>query len=202
MARKIFLVDDEAVIRKAITQSLAQVKCELRSFADGEECLKALSESHCDLLITDINMPGMGGLELIEKARSGAPVLPVIAITGFGDVQMAVSAMKAGAVDFIEKPLDESKFMSAVKRALRIGPKGGEDPVVASLTNAERKVIAYVAAGKTNKEIGEILNRSVRTIENHRHRLSKKLGVNSTAELVRIALRIGLVQSENQSPDS
>ena len=194
-SKTIFFVDDEAIIRKAIVPTLEQLELDIRCFEGAKSCLKAVKNSDCSLLITDINMPEMNGVELIRKAREHNPQLPIIAITGYGDIPMAVNAMKAGAIDFIEKPLDEEVFLSAIRKALRINsPENVKN--VAGLTAAEQGVLSYVVSGKTNKEIAQLLNRSIRTIENHRHRLSKKLGCNNTADLVKAAIRLGISKVE------
>jgi two-component system response regulator FixJ len=190
MSKRLFFVDDEPVIRKAVALSLSQLDADVHCFSSGLACIEAIENFGCDVLVTDINMPGMSGLELIRSARTFKPSLHIIAITGYGDVPMAVSAMKAGAIDFIEKPLDESTFIPAVQRAL-----GTESPTLGSehsLTQAEINVLSFVVAGFTNKEIADRLGRSVRTVENHRHRLCKKLDANNTAELVRTAIKLGI----------
>lgn len=190
MPKKIFFVDDEPLIRKAIAQSLEQVTADIHCFSGGIACLEAIENFGCDLLITDINMPEMNGIEVITKARTLLPNLSVIAITGYGDVPLAVSAMKAGAIDFIEKPIDESVLLSAVQRAF--GEHDERQKELDTLTAAERKVLSLIVAGHTNREIAEQLQRSTRTVENHRHRLSKKLQASTTADLVRIALQMGI----------
>lgn len=196
MTKTVFFVDDEPVVRTAVEQTLTEFSCDVRCFPSGKSCLQALEAGvPCDLLITDINMPEMNGVELIREVRKLAPVMPVIAITGYGDIPMAVSAIKAGALEFIEKPLDENTFLPAVSKALNLRgePQDQNDPA-SRLTLAEKRVLYYVADGRSNKEIAHILKRSIRTVENHRHRLGKKLHANSTAELVRIAITLGLTK--------
>jgi FixJ family two-component response regulator len=147
----------------------------------------------CDLLITDVKMPGMNGIELLTEVRSLAPWLPVLLVTGYGDVPMVTSAFKAGAVDFVEKPLDRQTLLSAVESVLKqINPS---DPTLGkALTRTERRVLRLLLDGKTNKEIGVLFGRNIRTIEMHRDRIMRKLGVKNTVELVKRATVLGLVE--------
>lgn len=188
----IFFVDDEPGVRKAVSQTLEYLEnCQVMCFKDGEGCLNALDRDvPCHLLITDVNMPGIDGLTLLEMAQKLRPQLPVLLVTGYGDVPMAVSAIKKGAVDFIEKPLNEATFLPIVEAALA---HGHFDDVLQekSLTKTEIEILKQVGSGKSNKEVAFNLKRSVRTIENHRHRLMRKLNVSNTAELVNKAISMG-----------
>lgn len=182
--RKVFVVDDEPVIRRALKQSVESLGAHVSCFPTGELCLEALSEERCDLVITDLTMPDMDGLTLLEHIRNISPLTSVLLVTGYGSVPVAVKSIQLGAADFVEKPLDESVLLPKIEALLqRSGQSEGDE-----LSRAEQKVLQLVAEGKANKEIAYLLGRSVRTIENHRHRLMKKLGVNSTAELVKAAL--------------
>jgi two-component system, LuxR family, response regulator FixJ len=138
-------------------------------------------------------MPEMDGIELLKAVKQFIPQLPVLLITGYGEIPLAVKAVKAGALDFVEKPLDEETFLPMVKTALEqslMARSSGSQ----SLTKTERKILEFVVDGKVNKEIAQILECSTRTVENHRYRMMHKLGVESTACLVRKALTVGLVQ--------
>ena len=195
-AKKIFFVDDEPGVRKAVGQSLSQLdNCRTVCLPDAESCLKELVRQSCDLVITDINMPDMDGLELLERIKKRRPKLPVILVTGYGDVPMAVRGIRGGAADFIEKPLDEATFLPVVKTVLKNSPFQPE-PGEVDLTKAEIDVLRQIIDGKSNKLIALEQRRSVRTIENHRHRLMKKLGVGNTAELVRKAMKMGFIADE------
>lgn len=189
--RKIFFVDDEPGVRKAVSRTLSEINCKVTCFANAEECLKSLMVEDCGLLITDVSMPGMNGVELLEELKKVRPQLPVLIVTGFGDIPMAVRAVKAGAVDFIEKPLDENTFLPIVEKALQIsyGTEGQGDKI---LTPSELRILTLICSGMSNKKIASILHRSVRTIENHRHRIMKKLNAENTAELVRIAMKMDI----------
>jgi FixJ family two-component response regulator len=182
--RKVFVVDDEPLVRRALKQSIESLGYHVVCFPSGELCLDALSEERCDLVITDLTMPGMDGLNLLDRIRQVSPLTSVLMVTGYGSVTTAVQSIQRGAVDFIEKPLDEAVLLPKIQALLELPHKADSE----DLSNAEERILALVAAGKANKEIAYLLNRSVRTIENHRHRLMKKLGVASTAELVKVAL--------------
>ena len=187
--KKVFFVDDEKAIQKAVSQTLSEISCKVTCFDSAMLCLEELRTADCGLLITDVNMPEMNGLELLEEAKKLRPQLPVLIVTGFGDIPMAVRAVKAGAVDFVEKPLDEDTFLPIVRKALEIS-YGSDSQGDKMLTNAEYTILKMICEGMSNKKIASSLHRSVRTIENHRHRIMKKLNVENTAELVRIALQM------------
>lgn len=186
----IFLVDDEPRLLLVLEESLSTLGVAVRAFSTPADCLRELASSPCSVLVTDFTMPGMDGLELLQEVRAIRPFLPVIIITGFGDVPLAVRALKEGAFDFIEKPIDEKVFLDKVREALERSAESHLD--VQSLTETERKVLEMVAAGGTNKEIAHQIGRSIRTVENHRYRLMHKLGVESTAELAKLAVAMGL----------
>jgi two-component system response regulator FixJ len=190
--KKIFFVDDEPAVQKAVAQTLAQLdNCSVSCFGDAESCIRAVSHQECNLVITDISMPGTDGLKLLEQIKQIRPKLPVILVTGYGDVATAVKGIKGGAIDFIEKPLNEETFLPVIKEALETTDYQLE-PDLAKLTKAEIKVLRHVISGKSNKQIAAELRRSVRTVENHRHRLMKKVSANNAAELVRKAIKMGL----------
>ncbi len=187
----IFLVDDEPRLLAVLAESVATLGIPVMSFNSPIRCLEALASAPCSLLITDVTMPEMDGLQLLQEVRSIRPFLPIIVITGFGDVPLAVRSLKDGAFDFIEKPIEEQSFLGRVKEALKNSEGAQLD--VQSLTETERKVLAMVAEGKTNKEIAHLIGRSIRTVENHRYRLMHKLNVDSTAGLAKLAIAMGLI---------
>jgi two-component system response regulator FixJ len=193
----IFFVDDEPKIRKVVGRTLEQLGAKVSCFACAADCLEQLRSQTCDLLVTDVKMPGMDGIELLIKAKRIAPWLSVLVITGYGDVPMAVRALKAGASDFIEKPLERQSFLSTVESVLkRTTPP---DPLLgSSLTQAEMKVLRFILDGNSNKETARLLNRSVRTIEDHRSHIMRKLGVDNLADLVKRATAVGLVHIEGE----
>ena len=192
-AKVIFFLDDEPTVCKAVHGSLSNISgVEIRIFTDAIECLRELENGVCNLLISDVNMPGLNGIKLLEKVHQLRPQLPVLLVTGYGDVPIAVEAMKLGAFDFIEKPLSEDTFIPVVKRALA---KGIDDQLAGRvLTKSEIEVLKCIAEGKSNKQIAYESKRSVRTIENHRHRIKHKLQTDNTVELIKVAINMGLIE--------
>lgn len=186
----VFFVDDEPAVRKSVRRTLERVKLKVSCFACGKDCLEQLYPGGCDLLITDVRMPGMDGIELLKKAKRMVPWLPVLVITGYGDVKKAVMAMKSGASDFIEKPLDRTGFLSVVKSILEkeASSRALLDVV---LTPTEIKVLRFILDGKTNREIAIILHRHIRTIEFHRRNIYRKLKVKTLLDLIRRVAEMG-----------
>ena len=189
----IFFVDDEPGVRKAVGKTLERLGTKVSFFASARDCLEQLSYKRCDLLITDVKMPGMDGLELLAEAKRVAPWLAVMVVTGYGDIPMAVKALRMGALNYIEKPLGMQSLLYAVESALERNTP--PDPLPGKeLTRAEMKVLRFILDGKSNKETAYILHRSVKTIEAHRHRIMHKLGVDNLVGLVKRAAAMGLVE--------
>jgi two-component system response regulator TtrR len=188
----VFVVDDEPRVCEAICETLEQSGIRVSCFSNAVECIEQLHREKCHLLITDLRMPQMDGVELATNARVIAPWLPVLMITGYGDIPTAVKAVKAGAVDFIEKPLVKEEFLKRVKSLLD-ERAGGYERLGSPLTRRETKVMKMIVEGKSNKEIANLLHRSVRTIEVHRRRVMNKLGVTSLVDLIKRAATMGLV---------
>lgn len=193
----IFVVDDEPKVCKAICETLDKSGVKVTCFNSAAECLEQLRKHKCDLLITDLKMPQMDGVELLTNARMLAPWLPVLVITGYGDIPTAVKAVKAGAVDFIEKPLIKDDFLRQVNLLLEeskhLNPCMGT-----ALTNGESRVLQLIINGKSNKQIANILHRSVRTIEVHRSRIMGKLGAENLIDLLKKAATMGLIDLPTQ----
>lgn len=181
---KVFFVDDEPGIRQVVADDLEGLGCEVSCFSNASDCLSQLADHDCNLLITDVKMPGMDGLTLLNKAQSIAPWISVIVITGYGDIPMAVRTLKMGAVDFVEKPLDRRSFLSKVKFVLE--RDDFSDSVAGKvLTKSEKKILKLILDGKSNKEIAYKLGRVMRTVELHRSNLMKKLNVDNVVDLVK-----------------
>jgi len=195
----IFFVDDEPGIGKAVSQTLVGLDCEVICFTHALDCLEAIRENACDLVITDINMPDMDGIELLKAIKQIRPLLPVLIVTGYGDIPIAVKAVKAGAIDFLEKPLDENTFIPVVAAALKQSDRN-DNMTGQSLTPTEKKILQLVVDGRGNKEIAYRLQCSIRTVENHRYRLMRKLNVDSTAGLVKVAITMGLASPDPNTP--
>jgi len=197
--KHIFFLDDEPKIREVIKETLEDSNFIVSCFGNPLECLAKLRSKKCDLLITDLKMPEKDGIELLKDVQHLAPWVPVLMITGYGDIPTAVKAMKAGAVDFIEKPLDKKNFVrmiqSILKRNISTNPNLGS-----SLTRAEKRILKLVIDGLSNKEIAVLLHRSPRTIEVHRAHIMDKLGVDNLVDLVKRVSKMGLFSLEEKTP--
>lgn len=189
--QRIGVVDDDVTVLEAIRMTLEQVGAETRCFSEGPACLQALGSWRCDLLIADVRMPGMSGLELLREVERVVPSLPVLLVTGYGDVPMAVDAMKAGAADFLEKPLEANSFLSTVASAIRRS-SGAARRTDEILTKVELEVLRSILAGKTTREIAERRHRAVRTIEDERARIMRKLGARNITELLKLVGNVRL----------
>ena len=187
----IFVVDDDRDMLDVVSLILDRAKFECTCFTDADDCLRRLDRRSCDLLITDVKMPGKDGIELLTEAKRIVPWLPVLVMTAYGDIPLAVRAVKAGAIDFIEKPLDPQTLVtiieSELKRSSLVDLLRGKP-----LTRMEKIILRLILQGRTNKEIAEILNRSVRTVEVHRSHIMHKLDVDNVVELAKRAAAMGL----------
>ena len=190
----IFFVDDELAVCRSVSRTLERSGYKVSCFANAADCLKQLRMQSCDLLITDVRMPGMDGIELVRRAKRIVPWLPILVITGYGDIPMAVGAVKAGAMEFIEKPLQKQSFLASVQTALKQQELGnllkGK-----SLTKKEIAILRLILQGKSNKEMAQILHRSIRTVEDHRRRIMRKLDVDNVVNLVKRAAVMGLAET-------
>ena len=195
----IFVVDDDAAVRDALKLLLRSVGHAVETFGSAQEFLDAYGEDRAGCLVLDIRMPGMSGLELQQKLNEKHSILPIIFITGHGDVPMAVTAMKSGAADFIQKPFRDQDLIDRINKALgrdreRRKGRAEEDEIrgrIALLTPREKEVMQRVVRGQANKVIALDLGVSQRTVELHRARVMKKLRLRSVAELVHTVDRIG-----------
>ncbi len=196
--KHIFFLDDEPTVREVVRETLEDSDFKVSCFGNPTECLARLRSQKCHLLITDLKMPEKDGIELLMDVKHLAPWVPVLMITGYGDIPTAVKAMKAGAVDFIEKPLDKKNFVRKIKSILKKNVSAHPDLGV-SLTRNETKILQLIVNGKGNKEIANLLHRSARTIEVHRAHLMHKLGVDNLVDLVKRVASMGLVDLEKKS---
>ena len=198
---EIFLVDDDESVRKGLTRLIKSVGYQVQSFASAQEFLDAKPQSlGPTCLVLDIRMPGLTGLDLQSELQAAKVILPIIFITGHGDIPMSVRAMKAGAVDFLPKPVREETLLPAIEHALARASR--EQTEVAeledirrrldSLTPREREVMGLVVTGMLNKQIAYELGTVEKTIKVHRARVMEKMEVGSLAELVRLAERLGI----------
>lgn len=188
---RIFFVDDEPAVRVVVRKTLERVGANVTCFGCADDCLACLESAQCDLLITDVKMPGKDGIELLRAVKTKVPWLPVLVVTGFGDVPMAVKALKLGAADFIEKPLDREAFLKTVQTLL-----AQNHPVMSkgdhTLTKTEMRILHLILEGKNNREIASTLHRSPRTVEVHRSHVMRKMGAGNIVELLRQAAMMGL----------
>lgn len=194
----IHVVDDDEAVRQALEALLDANGCAVRVYESAEAFLAAPPPAPGDALLADVRMPGMSGLELQQELKRRRIAVPVVIVTGHGDVPMAVAALKAGAVDFIEKPFDEEVLLAAVREALRqAGPAAALEPDAAALearfqelSPRECEVMDLVVAGHPNKVVAHRLGIAVRTVEIHRARVMEKTGARNLSELVRMAIRL------------
>lgn len=188
----VFIVDDDEAMRDSLTWLLEGNGYQVRSFTSAEQFLSAYDAGQVSCLILDVRMPGMSGLELFEELGRRRCTLPVIFITGHGDVPMAVAALKKGAADFIEKPFADRDMLRLVAQCLEQerdsrGKRRQEADTarrLEHLTQREREVLDLIIAGKLNKQIADVLGISIKTVEVHRARVMEKMGAHSLAELV------------------
>lgn len=188
---QIFVVDDDTCILDSVAVFLNKAGLECTCFESAEACLDYLRRENCDLLITDIRMPGMDGMELLVEVKKIVPWMPVLIMTSYSDVPLVVKAVKKGAADFVEKPLEWGKFLALVKLIVEQNDLGNlfkGKP----LTKTEKNVLWLILQGKTNKEMASVLCRSVRTVEVHRSHIMQKLDADSIVDLVRRATALGL----------
>jgi two-component system CheB/CheR fusion protein len=192
----VFVVDDDRAIREAMRDLLQENGYSVELFADGPAFLEAYRPDREGCLLVDVLMPGMSGVELIERLKAEGYQLPAIMITGSGAVPMAVQAMKAGAVDFIEKPVGHEELLASVKRALDqmrdtaalCAHRDKAALSVASLTTRQRQILDLVLAGHPSKNIAADLGISQRTVDNHRAAIMRKTGSKSLPALIRTAI--------------
>ncbi len=198
--RLVYVVDDDEAVRESLSALLEAKSYTVRTFGLARDFLAAAPTLRRGVLIADIRMPEMDGLELQRHLVERAFNFPLIVITGHGDVPLAVRAMKAGAIDFIEKPFSAEAIVASVDAALaRLTVAGEEDPLVATaaarlalLSPREREVLQGLLAGLPNKSIAYDLAISPRTVEIHRARVMDKMGARSLSELIRMSLAAGL----------
>jgi two-component system response regulator FixJ len=189
----VHIVDDDAAVRQSLSFMLSAAGLAVRVYDSPSAFLDGLSAEQSGCLVTDVRMPDMTGLELLRRLRAKGCLIPAIVITGHGDVPLAVEAMKAGAVDFIEKPFEEAAILKAVKKALEQGTEDGGDAQavaarVALLSERERQVLDGLIAGHPNKTIAYDLGISPRTVEVYRANVMTKMQAKSLSELVRLAI--------------
>lgn len=199
----IYLIDDDDAVRQSLEFLLKTAGITVRGFESAKAFLEVLPQIRSGCIITDVRMPEITGIELLQKIKSLNPELPVIVVTGHGDISLAVEAMKIGAVDFLEKPFDDALLLTAVRAALsrdadtgkRKAAISGLHEKLAELSNRERQVLEGLVAGKANKIIAFDLGISPRTVEIYRANLMTKMSANSLSDLVRMAIVTGILEN-------
>jgi FixJ family two-component response regulator len=203
----VFLVDDDVSVRRALARLIKSAGYQVRSFASAREFLDGgCSNEGPGCLVLDVRMPGLSGMDLQRELQRTRLILPIVFITGHGNIPMTVNAMKAGAVDFLQKPVRDKDLLHAIEQALaravreRAELKEGKDiqSRVEKLTTREREVMNLVVRGLLNKQIAFELGTAEKTIKVHRARVMEKMKVNSLADLVRLAEKIGAQENSNQ----
>lgn len=193
---RLFVVDDDGAIRRSLTEVLEAAAFQVESFSSAVDLLAAFGAGRtAQCIIADVRMPEMSGLELLKALAERHIIVPVVLITGHGDIPMAVKAMKAGAVDFIEKPFDVDEIVRAASAATGQACDVADDAArsefqrrFGSLTPRERQTLDLIVVGHTNKSAAHRLSISPRTVEVHRAKIMEKMGARSLAELVRMSL--------------
>ncbi|WP_295392481.1 response regulator [uncultured Thiodictyon sp.] len=191
----VFVVDDDEGVREAIDWSLRQADLRVESFPSAESFLAAAHGERAGCLVLDISMQGMSGLDLQEELKRHGSELPIIFITGHGDIPTTVKAIKAGALDFVEKPVTRDTLIERIRAAIREDERRRSQRAVGTdirdryqlLTTREREVMELVTKGLSNKEIARLLEISPRTVENHRARVMKAMEADSLATLCNMA---------------
>jgi FixJ family two-component response regulator len=206
----VFIVDDDASVRKSLERLVRSVGLRGETFASALEFLQCLQRKPADgpsCLVLDVRMPALSGLALQEALAAAGHRLPIIFITGHGDITMSVRAMKAGAVDFLAKPFNDQDLLEAIQEALARDWQARQERSalqdiqrrVALLTQREREVLALVVAGLLNKRIAAALGTSEKTVKVHRARVMQKMQVVSVAQLVLLAEKVGLTAPQGLS---
>jgi two-component system, LuxR family, response regulator FixJ len=203
-AATVHVIDDDEGLRDSLMFLLRAADIEAQSHVSAVAFLEALPGAHAGCIITDVRMPGLSGIDLLRRLKELKINVPVIVITGHGDVPLAVEAMKFGAVDFLEKPFDDDLLLASVRSALRQAEgeakrqseRGDIESRLAALSKREREVLGGLVTGRANKQIAFDLGISPRTVEIYRANLMDKMQAASLSDLVRMALIAGVLGNE------
>jgi RNA polymerase sigma factor (sigma-70 family) len=196
----VFVVDDDGAMRQSLKNLIGSVGLRVEAFASAQEFLRSKLMDVPACLVLDVRLPGLSGLDLQKRMADAGIEIPIIFITGHGDIPMTVQAMKAGAVEFLTKPFRDQDLLDAIQQALERDRMARKQRAeinelhnrLDSLTPREREVMGLVVAGLLNKQIAGELGTSETTIKIHRHQVMEKMGAGSLAELVRMADRLGI----------
>jgi FixJ family two-component response regulator len=196
----VFVIDDDPSMRGALEDLVGSVGLQVRAFASPQDFLQSKLSEGPGCLVLDVRLPGMSGLTFQKELAKLGVALPVIFITGHGDIPMSVRAMKAGAVEFLTKPFHDQELLDAIHAAIKRDRERHREAVLiaelqehfTSLTERERQVMTFVVAGRANKQIATELNLSEMTVKVHRGQVMRKMHAGSLPELVRMADRLGV----------
>ena len=197
------IVDDDGAVLRSLSRLLTACGYDVTTFQSADEFLEAVENEEPDALLLDLRMPGTDGLSLVDRMRERGFVVPTVFLSGHADVPTSVRAIRAGAVDFLEKPCDEATLLASLNRALDVAKRNRERTGDAdlrvrwrSLTPRERQVCRQVVQGRLNKQIAAALGTTEKTVKVHRGRGMTKMGAGSVAELVRFMDRLGVSAAE------
>jgi two-component system response regulator FixJ len=199
----VHVIDDDEAMRKSLAFMLRAAKLEVQTYASATDFLEHIPQAKPGCIVTDVRMPGISGIDLLRRLRELKMTMPVIVITGHGDVPLAVQAMKEGAIDFLEKPFAEEAMLSAIDAAFNVQAAHADrqravaeiQERFASLSTREREVLEGLVAGQANKVIAYNLGISPRTVEIYRANVMTKMRASSLSELVRMTLIGGVLES-------
>ncbi len=196
----VFVVDDDISVRESLRNLFRSVGLQVETFATAEEFLTLRPPAEAACLVLDVRLPGTSGLDLQRRLQQANIPMPIIFITGHGDIEMSVRAMKAGAVEFLTKPFRDQALLDAVREAIHVGRRDWEARIrtedlenrYSSLTSREKQVFERVARGLLNKQIADELSITEPTVKLHRGRVMRKMGADSLAGLIHMADKLGL----------
>jgi two-component system response regulator FixJ len=202
----VYVIDDDDAVRQSLEFLLRTAGFTVRSFESAKAFLEIMPELRSGCIITDVRMPGLSGIDLLRRVKELGVDIPVIMITGHGDISLAVEAMKIGAADFLEKPFDDDQLLAALRATLSRDAGMAERNVelakihekLSTLSNRERQVLEGLVAGSANKTIAFDLGISPRTVEIYRANLMTKMAANSLSDLVRMAMMAGIMENSGK----
>ena len=203
----VYVIDDDDAVRQSLEFLLKTAGIDVRGFESAKAFLEVLPAIKSGCIITDVRMPDITGIDLLRRVKESGRDIPVIVITGHGDISLAVDAMKIGAVDFLEKPFDDDLLLAAVRSALNKGVDSAKHMAelaeiqdkLGALSKREREVLEGLVAGNANKTIAFDLGISPRTVEIYRANLMTKMAANSLSHLVRMAITAGILDKPDKS---
>ena len=203
----VYVIDDDDAVRQSLEFLLKTAGIAVRGFESAKAFLEMLPRIQSGCVITDVRMPEITGIDLLRRIKESNLDIPVIVITGHGDISLAVDAMKIGAIDFLEKPFDDDLLLAAVRSALNTEAGAAKHKAeladihdkLAALSNRERQVLEGLVAGKANKVIAFDLGISPRTVEIYRANLMTKMSANSLSDLVRMAMTAGILDTSSKT---